>query len=238
MARGFLVNLFNLPPLIFRFQFNPDLMQEKKSFKYKEANSFGKWAFDMTESAGFFGYLDDLKEWGSLLTATKPMEPEEGEPRQITLEFVLDATFEPDESSRPTPSAQTPPSGFVRSILPDLAVLRSFMAPSLEIMDVVKAIAKKQMPCWSRPPICSLVYGGLSLDCVMTDLSIKHTAFFASGEPSRCEVSVTLKEQTFSMATVVDFAVRYVDVGLSYTRIQNFGEELSIVSPTLAGLFF
>src|SRR5688572_26858634 len=123
MARGYLVSLTNIPPLIFRFQFNPVLVQEKKSFGYKSANAFGNWAFAKTEPGGFSGYVDDYKEFGPLLTRAKPLEPQEGEPRQFTLEFALDATAGSDEEgSKPRHNG---------SLLPDLALLRSFMAPTL-----------------------------------------------------------------------------------------------------------
>jgi hypothetical protein len=235
MARGYLVNLFNIPPLIFKFQFNPDLIQEKKRFNYKDANAFGKWAFDKTEAGGFFGYLDDYKEFGPLLTATKPVEPVEGEAREFVLEFALDASSGPDdEGGRPR---------YNGSILPDLAILRSFMAPSWDLFDIGKALLKtpREVPCWSRPPECSLVFAGLSLSCVMTDLQIKHVAFQASGEPRRAEVTVTLKEQTFSFATVTDFATRYVFLALSYTRFSGEGQSLAgdllDISPTLFSIF-
>ena len=40
---GYLANILNVPPLIFRFQFNPEMLIEKKSYKYEQANSFGQW---------------------------------------------------------------------------------------------------------------------------------------------------------------------------------------------------
>src|SRR6266540_3103000 len=98
---GYLANILNVPPLIFRFQFNPELLSEKKSFGYREANNFGEWKFDRTAAAtgvvgGFFGLLDDLKEIGSLLVGTKPLEADAGKPRTFALDFVLDARPLPD----------------------------------------------------------------------------------------------------------------------------------------------
>ena len=96
MERGLLANIFAIPPLIFRFQYNPELLQERKRYKYQQANSFGRWRFDQTTAASGFidtvsGLWEDLKEVGPLLTATKPIEALEGEPRQYQLEFQLDA---------------------------------------------------------------------------------------------------------------------------------------------------
>jgi hypothetical protein len=218
MARGYLASITNTPPLIFRFQFNPDLLSEKKGFKYNEANSFGKWEFDKTQAASGFlptlkGFGDDLKEWGSLLVATKPLEADTGEQRSFSLEFVLDATTGPeDEGFEPR---------YGGSILPDLAVLRSFMNPGWDPIEVVKALFSKDKPCWNKPPECTLVYGGLSLSCVMVDLNIKMTAFFPDGNPSRAEISCTLKEQTNSYSTLTDFIGRYVAVIESYARMNT-----------------
>ena len=203
LTKGYLASLLNVPPLVFRFQFNPDMLQEKRTYKYKEANSFGNWRFDRTQAGqGFFGTVsglyDDVKEFGSLLVATKPLEAEEGEPRTIALDFVLDATVDG------------------RSLEPELATLRSFVNPSWDLIDVAKLLFKGEVGCWSRPPECSFVYGGLSLSCVMTDLNIKMTSFFEKDvKPSRVEVSATLREQTSSVSTILDFAKRnYSALGL------------------------
>lgn len=220
MARGYLVSLINIPPLIFKFQFNPDLVQEKKRYTYRDANAFGKWGFDKANANGLFGYLDDVKELGPLLTATHPVEPVQGEPREIVLEFALDASSGPDdEGNQPR---------YGGSILPDLAILRSFMAPSLDLADVGKALFKKPhgLSDFNRPPECSLVFAGLSLTCAMTDLQIKHVSFQPNGDPRRAEVTATLKEQTFSFSTVSDFAKRYVALALSYTRYSGAGQSL------------
>src|SRR5262245_51196602 len=121
-----------LPPLIFRFQFNPDLMSEKKSYRYKEANGFGAWKFDQTAAgSGFFGTLtglmNDLNEIGSLIIATKPLEAQEGDPRTFAIDFNLDAT---------TPGPWDGDDHYGGSIEPDLAVLRSFMVPTLDVIEI------------------------------------------------------------------------------------------------------
>ena len=45
-STGYLASLINVPPLIFRFQYNPEMLQEKKTYKYQEANAFGQWGAD------------------------------------------------------------------------------------------------------------------------------------------------------------------------------------------------
>jgi hypothetical protein len=236
MPRGFLYNLLNVPPLVFRFQFHPDMMQEKRSFTYKEVNSFGKWTAEKTEGAfGAIGkataFYEDLKDFGPLLTASKPLESEDAQSRQISLEFTLDA----DLAARMTPDRPVDPSR-TRNVQQDLAVLRSFMNPSWDAIDLIKMAAKKaggkrEVACFSRPPDCSLSYGGLSLTCVMTDLNIKTTAFYDNGDPRRCEVAVTLREQPWSLSTVVDFGKRLGLVSSAYGSVDYWRDAFQAVVP-------
>jgi Contractile injection system tube protein len=219
---GYLAALINTPPLIFRFQFNPEILSEKKSYKYQEA-PFGNWAFDNTASgAGLIGTLTglytDLKEIGSALSNTKPLQAQEGEPRVFAVDFNLDAS---------RPGDLDGDDHYGGSIAPDLALLRSFMMPSMDLIDTAKFIASgfRTPPCRADPPECSFVYGDLSLTCVMTDLNIKITAFEDDGSPRRADVSITLKEQTFSVSPLIEFVKRNIDIGKSYGRA-GFGQDL------------
>jgi hypothetical protein len=234
MERGLLANIFNVPPLVFRFQFNPDLLQERKRFKYQQANSYGRWTFDQTTAAsGALGTLggvwEDVKEWGPLLAATKPLEALEGEPRRYTLEFNLNAL---------EPGPADGESHFGGSIEPDLALLRSFMYPAWDILDVGKWIFNGLAgegwtpPCWNRPPTCTLVMGPLSFDCVMEDLDIKITSFQEDLSPARAEVSVGLLEQTHSPTPMIDFVVRTKGIIESYDR-QGIKADLANATPIL-----
>jgi len=224
---GYLANLLNVPPLIFRFQFNPETITDKKSFGYQDANAFGEWGFDKkTAATGFLktlaGFSTDVKEIGALLTATKPLEARGGEQRSISLEFQLDARRAgPKDGDR----------HYKGSIEPDLAVLRSFMYPAMDLFDLAKIIGSgfKDLPCWTKPPECSLTFGGISLSCVMADLSIRITDFSSKGEPRRAEVSATLREQTHSISHVIDFLKRSVHAARAPFR-ENWDEDLKVTS--------
>jgi hypothetical protein len=228
MARtaGYLANLLNVPPLIFRFQFHPELVSEKKSFTYRETNNFGKWEFDQTAAGTGFGNvlgaIDDAKEFGSLLVGTKALEADTGKPRVFALDFALDARPLPDI---PEPQAGTGSQAgderFSGRIEPSLAVLRSFMNPSWDpISDVLAWFTNQKRFCPpTRPPICTLKLGDIDLDCVMTDLNIKITKFKADLTPERAEVSLTLNEQTHSISTSLDVIGRLVEVGKSYGQL-------------------
>lgn len=231
---GYLASLLNVPPLIFRFQFNPELLSDKKSFKYVPANSFGQWGFDKYSAAsGFFGSIggiaDDIKEISSLLVGVKPLKPDAGGDRVISIDFKLDGS---------TPGPLDGDSHYDGSIEPDLAVLRSFMYPTWDIIDVGKMIFTGELKCWQKPPECSFSYGGISLTCVMENLNIKITSFYEDGRAERADVSVTLKEQPYSFSPIIDFGFRLYNVGRSYTR-EGFANDLGEVSGfnAISGLF-
>jgi hypothetical protein len=231
MARktGYLASITlipTLPPLIFRFQFNPDMLSERKSYRYKEANSFGAWKFDQTAAAsGFFGTLtglmNDVNEIGSLIIATKPLEAQEGDQRTFAIDFNLDATL---------PGPLDDNDHYGGSIEPDLAVLRSFMVPALDIIEIGKLLISGDVPCLNKPPPCNLFYGGLSVTCVMTDLNIKVTAFQDDGTAARADVSVTLKEQSFSLTPIAEFFTRNINVAKSYDRA-GIGSDILNTTP-------
>lgn len=228
---GYLVNFLNIPPLIFRFQYNPEILTEKKGYKYEQANSFGQWGFDQTSAAGgvvagALGLYKDFKEIGSLLVATRPLEAVEGELRTFELEFVLDAL---------EPGPMDDGHHYNGSILPDLAVLRSFMTPSWDLPDIVAMFVDKRVGCFIKPPLCTLNYAGLSVECAMTDLTIKHTAFKDDGDPQRAEVRCTLKEQTYSTDPIIGTVKRLYHVARSYGRA-GIGTDFAVNTPVAGGI--
>ncbi|HEY4240002.1 MAG TPA: hypothetical protein VGM88_09315 [Kofleriaceae bacterium] len=219
---GYLASLINTPPLIFRFQFNPDILSEKKSYTYKEA-PFGNWQFDNAAGgSGLLGTLTglytDLKEIGSALSNTHPVQAQQGEPRIFAVDFNLDAL---------NPGDLDGGDHYGGSIAPDLALLRSFMMPSMDLIDTAKFIMSgfRTPPCRCDPPECTFVYGDLSVTCVMTDLNIKITAFAEDGTPVRADISVTLKEQTFSITPIIEFVERNVNIAKSYGRA-GYGQDI------------
>ena len=239
---GYLAAIDNVPPLIFRFQLNPEIASEKRSFKWDEAQSFGAWQLDSTKSvaagigaglvsgllpaSGLFDAQDTLKNFSAALVKTRPLEAKNGEPRTFALDFALDATLATvlDEGDH-----------YGGSIEPDLFVLRSFVNPSLDLITfgkwMMSGFSAKEQPS-GVPPLCSLFYAGLSVTCVMTDLNIKVTSFKDDGKPQRAEVSVTLKEQTFSIGPIVEFFQRNVNVVRSLGR-KNIGTDIMNVTPIL-----
>ena len=223
---GYLANVLNVPPLVFRFQYNPDLLVEKKGFRYEQAANFGRYKLDRTEAGGvagalggISGFLDDMKEIGSLLTGTRPLEAVEGEARTFEIDFALDTQGTDTEGPR-----------YGGSIVPDLEILRSFMNPGLDPIKALQEAIRGSVPCYQKPPECTLKYGGVSVTGVMTSLSIKMVRFAEDGEPTRAEVTVSLKEQTYSVGAVVDWVTRQVNVVRSFGR-EGYAEDLLYASP-------
>ncbi|MGW7606667.1 hypothetical protein ACWGKW_05175 [Streptomyces sp. NPDC054766] len=223
---GYLANLIAVPPLIFRFQFNPELLSEKKSFAYRETTSLGNWAFDQTAASKGFGNVSgivtDLKEIGSSLVGTKALEADFGKPRSFALDFALDARSLPDIPAQQNgDGSASDDARFGGRIEPSLAVLRSFMNPAWDpVNDVLAWFSGAKTFCPpAQPPVCTLKLGGIDLDCVMTDLNIKITKFKPDLTPERAEVSLTLNEQTASITTSLDVLDRLVEVGKSYGQL-------------------
>ena len=121
------------------------------------------------------------------------------------------------------------------SILPDLAILRSFMTPTYDLPDIITMFADRRVGCFVKPPLCTLNYAGLSLECAMTDLTIKHTAFKEDGDPQSADVRVTLKEQTFSTDPVVGTVKRIYHVSRSYERA-GIGLDFAVNTPLVGGI--
>jgi hypothetical protein len=220
---GFLANVLNVPPLIFRFQFNPDLMSDKKSYTYEPIES-GRWNLLKDKDAPLIGIEGliglDLKSVGPTLINTRQLKPKEGDHRVVSIDFQLDGSpdLPPEVRSR------------TGSIDPDLAVLRSFMYPSYAITDLPKVLVPTGLAHEpTAPPECNLVYGGTRLTCVMTDLNIKITAFNDDGSPLRAEVSVTLKEQTLAYSPLTEFIGRFIDSSKALTGLSI--TEAAIASP-------
>lgn len=231
---GYLANLLNVPPLVFKFQYNPSLLVEKKSYRYEPAQHFGRFNLDKTDAGQGFkavtGFIDDIKDIGAILTNTKPLEPQGGEHRTFEIDFALAAHPADGDGAL---------ERYGGSIVPDLEILRSFMYPGLDPLKIPDFFGKDP-PCWNTPPSCTLRYAGVTAECVMTDLSIKMTDFAYDGEPTRAEVTVTLKEQPWSVGPVIDTVVRAGQVVRSMFR-PHIDEDLLLNAPfgvgSVASLF-
>ena len=234
---GYIANVLQVPPLVFRFQMNPSVLSEKRSFEYKDQPAAAVTPVPTAKPdekpsmlgavTGFLGgAYEGAKKLGPKLTATTQVSagPQAGKPRVIELEFPLDANWtEPDGSYR---------WGSPRIDL-DLQILRSFVNPGLAITDVLEALGGVFLDKW-KPPELSLRYGGVSLTGVMTDLNIKVVSFFDDGSPLRAEINAVIKEQTYSIAAVTGTIGRLLDTGNAALRTPI--GDIAAASP-IGGLF-
>lgn len=238
MAKGYLANVTAIPPLVFKFQFHPEILSEKKSFEYVDDVPIGQWKFAETKAAATdaankgtsltafakgsaataSGLVTDFANFGPPLVATNAMRPKTGKARTFALEFAIDAE-KPDEVKA---GSTFEPVG---AIEPQLAVLRSFMNPGFDVLRDVPALIGGK-PIWKAPPTCMLKLGDVELTCVMNDLNIKVTKFKTDLSPARAEISLTLTEHTQSLSTVADVLTRNIAV----IRSLNPGEMLRSIS--------
>lgn len=230
---GYLANVLNVPPLVFRFQVPPDLISEKSRYGYTPSQGMGKWKFDQADAGvgalgTAAGLLDDLKEMGSLLTNTRALAPGEGEPRTFELEFHLYAGRLPDDA--PSPDAE---------IEHYLALLRAFMVPGVNILADAKDLVRLTPPCLNRPPEVTFRYGPIAATCVMTDLNIKVLSFNADGTAQHAQVNTTLKEQTHALDPLVEAFQRTRAIVGDMGR-DGYAEDLLLATPgvgVIADLF-
>jgi hypothetical protein len=113
------------------------------------------------------------------------------------------------------------------------------MYPAWDALDVIaflgNGIFKSEwdLPCWTAPPMCTLVYGPLSFDCIMEDLDIKVTDFQEDLSPARADVKVSLAEQTHSPTPVSDWVIRNIAAGRALGR-SGIGDDFKAASPLVA----
>lgn len=236
MARGYLASWNSIPPLVFRFQFNPETLTERKGYKYKDVENFGNWAFDKTSAAQQAnqpwyvklattpaGVLDDLKEIGPQLVRTHPLEATCGDQRTFALDFVLDGGVINEGATSEVGNV------YDGDISPDLALLRSFVNPGVDPGSFIEWVSNGFEKIF-EPPLCTLIYGGINTDCVMETLSIKLTRFNPDTSPARAEISISLKQQTRAISPLVETIERYVNVGRTLAR-PGFGADYVNVLP-------
>lgn len=232
---GYIAQVLNIPPLVFRFQIPPDLLSEKSRYGYTPSQGMGKWKFDQASAGkGVFGtlggILEDLKEMGSLITNTRGLAPGEGEPRTFDLELDLYAGKLPDGTK----------GGVAGQVLdeeiePYLALLRAFMVPGVDITSAIKDLVALSPPCLNKPPEVSFKYGPISATCVMTDLNIKILTFTSEGKAEHAKVNVTLKEQTHAFDPVVEAIKRTATIVGDMGR-DGYAEDLLLATPVVGSI--
>ena len=218
---GYLANILNIPPLIFRVPVQPGSSSaRRRASSTREANSFGNWGFDQHRGAERlhrqrrWGLYKDAKEISWLLVATKAARARGGRsPRTFELEFKLDASVPGPAGRRGT----TRRGHQARSCSPALlhgALLWDVLRPDEDDHGTARWRLLRQ-----RPPACTLNYGGLSVECAMTDLNIKLVVIQGQRRPAPRRGDRARSRSRRSRSTRWSArSTRLIDVGRSYDR--------------------
>ena len=244
-ARGFLVNVTTIPPLIYPFQYNPTQVTDAKKItwgsKYDAQHPAGARGFpglaagvqaDLTAfQTGFMPGLGKTlgtatEVLGRVFSAAEIKRFEKEEPRTVTFKFVVDGR----EQRGGEPARRRNPAG---DIVGDLAVIRSFSYPQLaNWLDFAGALGGsgqaqglQAAPTWSNlwfnePPTMTLVLGDMSVEGFVTDLKITETRFNSVLDPTRAEVEVTLIEKINSISFILD-ALKRIGRTFYYTDYED-----------------
>lgn len=220
--RGYLASLAMFPPLIYPFQFNPDQLTDTK-----RAN----WGSDRggtsrgTSSAGGGnpngGAADEaqrsrLGTYLARISGAGLMKFSEGGDRTISFNIRIDG-----RAQRPgEPPRRRADDG---NILIDLAILRSFVYPNVDLLAVLSKVLADKPVVWdealfAQPPPALLVLGDLTLECVVTEVRITETLFNKNLDPVVAEVGISLTEKVDSLGFISETAKRMarLTVGTAY----------------------
>ncbi|HET6339857.1 MAG TPA: hypothetical protein VFG30_41895 [Polyangiales bacterium] len=233
--RGYLANILNVPPLIYPFQYNPTQISESKANTLRSSTpaatlssaleatlGFAGAALSLNISAAASGFKTARQKLARTLSNTELYDFNVEGPRKFSFKFVVDG-----REKRPgEPDRRRSDSG---SVLPDLAIIRSFVFPALaDLMDLASAAlgpTPEGRVFFKKPPTCLLVMGSRSVEGFITDLKITETAFNADLEPTRAEIEIQMTENTDSISFIVD-AFKRIGLTAYNSAYEDIGEVL------------
>lgn len=218
--RGYLASLAVFPPLIYPFQFNPDQRTDTKRASWaseRQAAQGGDKSRDATATstaatgvkAGTVFDLMNRPDVAALLgriSGAGLLSYSEGGDRTLSFNFRIDG-----REQRPgEPSRRRSDDG---NILIDLAILRSFVYPSVDLLNILSHVMQEKPVPWgealfAHPPPALLVIGDLSMECVVTELRVTETQFNENLDPVVAEVSLSVTEKVDSLSFIADTAKR------------------------------
>jgi hypothetical protein len=231
--RGYLAQIFTIPPLIYPFQYNPTQVVDSKRNEWgkREPNPDATVAKVLSTfaSGGFLaGAGATLSTATEILGRTfsgaelKKLD-KEGD-RTLTFKFTIDGR----EQRAGEPARRRNDAG---DIIGDLAVLRSFVYPQLaNDLDIISAIAGSSTTTWSNvwfnhPPSVVLVLGGSSVEGFITEMKVTETLFNTDLDPTKAEVDVTMIEKIDSISFALD-SIKRLGRSFYYTAYEDIGKVL------------
>ena len=210
--RGFLANVWTIPPLIYPFQYNPTQLTDTKKLdwgpKYDDQHPGGPGGL-----AGLTGLTTE--KLGRVFSAAEIKRFQKEDARTLSFKFTIDGREQRDGE----PARRRNDAG---DIVGDLAVIRSFAYPQFaNWLDMASAAGilgsgggLQEATTWSnlwfnRPPTLTLVLGGLSVEGFVSELKITETLFNSSLDPTRADVEITLLEKIDSISFILDSVKRF-----------------------------
>jgi len=220
--RGYIANIWTIPPLIYPFQYNPTQITDSKKLdwgpKYDDQHPGG--------TRGLAGIGLSTEKLGRTFSAAEIKRFQKEDARTVNFKFTIDGREQRDGE----PSRRRNDAG---DIVGDLAVIRSFVYPQLaNWLDMASAAGilssgggLDTATTWSnlwfnRPPTMTLVFGGMSVEGFVTDLKITETLFNSNLDPTRADVDVTIVEKIDSISFILD-SVKRIGRTFYYTDYED-----------------
>ncbi len=224
--RGYLANVWTIPPLIYPFQYNPTQLTDTKRVEWKMRTptfvdqtgiaslqaGFGAATAEVAASgvvAGVKKLAGMSKEIaGRVFSGAELKQFDKEKERTLNFRFQIDGR----ERRAGEPGLRRNEQG---DILADLALLRSFVYPqTVDWFEIVKLVAGQGSAAeftklwFNEPPTAVLVLGDRSLEGFVTDLRITESHFNSQLNPVRAEVEITMIEKIDSLSFILDSVKR------------------------------
>ncbi len=154
-------------------------------------------------------------------TAGSPKNIDKLQPGDISLEFVIDGT------------------GTVAPVAVSEAKASEIAKSDTEVVDVVKKIDEFHDVCYKlvgkthRPYFLRVIWGNLSIDCVLISADIKYTLFDKEGKPLRATISATFSEAKADEVRVKEEGKNSPD--LTHIRVVQEGDTLPLMTYRIYG---
>lgn len=154
-------------------------------------------------------------------TGGSPKNVDKVQPGDITLEFTIDGT------------------GTVAPIAVSEAKASEIAKSDIETVDVVKKIDEFHDVCYKlvgkthRPYFLRVIWGNLSIDCVLLSADIKYTLFDKQGKPLRATISATFSEAKADEVRIREEGKNSPD--LTHIRVVQEGDTLPLMTHRIYG---
>lgn len=169
LLRGFLASINVIPPLVVKFQFNPESISDNKSVNFVD------------KQTGVSGNAPGKYYKG-------------GGDRTISFDLKLHGLEKKADSNSSVPGGRTPRDTPTPGIAVELAQLRSFLYPKEDAWSTLGQIFgnNKDGRSLCSPPDCIFGFGNKVLECIVTEMTVNETQFNNNLVPVRADISITL----------------------------------------------